>query len=42
MKYQVIKGIFEGVIFEGKIINNRIFNLETEGQSYPIENCIKL
>ena len=37
--YIVIKGIFEGVEFCGIKINNRIWNENTEGISYPEENC---
>jgi hypothetical protein len=40
--YKVIIGIFEGTIFNGEVINNRVYNLNTKGQSYPVENCIKL
>lgn len=42
MKFQVKQGIFENTIFEGKIINDRVYNLETEGQSYPIANCVEI
>lgn len=40
--YKVIFGIFEGTIFKGKVIGNRVYNLDTEGQSYLLENCIKI
>lgn len=39
-KYIVIKGIFEGTIFNGIEKNGRIYNVDTVGQSYPLENCI--
>lgn len=42
MKYQVISGIFEGTIFNGCVQSNRVLNTDTIGQSYPIENCIKI
>lgn len=40
MKFKVIKGIFENTIFNGSVDkkNNRVINLETYGQTYPIEN----
>jgi len=42
MKYKVIKGIFEGHIFNGEIAFNgeRIIDNDSFGRSYPIENCI--
>jgi hypothetical protein len=42
MKYQVTKGIFEGTIFNGAVQSNRVYNLDTIGQSYPSENVIYL
>ena len=42
MQYQVIKGIFEGRIFNGTVKNNRVYNNDTTGQSYPLKNCIEL
>jgi hypothetical protein len=38
-KYIVTNGIFEGTIFNGAIIKDRIYNDETSGQSYPLKNC---
>lgn len=38
----VINGIFEGTIFEGTILKDRVYNNATTGQSYPLENCVKL
>ena len=44
-KYEVINGIFKGLIFKGTpiVINGekRIWNDETVGQSYIAENCVK-
>lgn len=39
--YIVTTGIFENTIFRGKAdyTNKRIINIDTVGQSYPIENC---
>jgi hypothetical protein len=37
--FVVTKGIFEGTIFKGKILNSRVYNKETTGQSYILENC---
>ena len=42
MKYQVTSGIFEGTVFNGCVRSNRVYNLDTTGQSYPIENIIYL
>lgn len=39
MKFKVITGIFAGLNFEGEVINGRVHNNETTGQSYPLENC---
>lgn len=39
MKFKVITGIFEGTIFEGVKKQNRIINLNSIGQSFPVENC---
>jgi len=46
-KYIVINGIFEGTIFNGvnfngTSVNDRIVNLDSVGQSFPVENCIDL
>lgn len=42
-KYKVIKGIFDGLIFNGHqtTINNekRIWNDDSTGQSFPFDNC---
>ncbi len=40
--WKVIKGIFKGHEFNGKPLNGRIIDLDSAGQSFPIENCIKL
>lgn len=40
--WKVIKGIFKGCEFKGKPLNDRIINLDSVGQSFPIQNCIKL
>lgn len=39
--YIVTAGIFENTLFRGKVdyTNNRVVNIDTVGQSYPIENC---
>ena len=39
--YIVTTGIFENTLFRGKAdyTNNRVINIDTVGQSYPIENC---
>jgi hypothetical protein len=41
LKYKVIVGIFSGLVFKGCVnhAKSRIINLNTVGQSYPIENC---
>jgi succinate dehydrogenase flavin-adding protein (antitoxin of CptAB toxin-antitoxin module) len=39
--YIVVKGIFENTIFKGIEQNDRIYNKETVGQSYPLDNCIE-
>lgn len=45
-KYKVITGIFEGHVFHGYpvIINKeeRIWNAQSEDQSFPKENCVEL
>jgi hypothetical protein len=38
-KFIVTCGIFEGTSFYGDIVNKRVVNNETIGQSYPVENC---
>lgn len=39
--YIVTAGIFENTIFRGKVdcLNKRVINIDTIGQSYPLENC---
>jgi len=39
MKYRITKGIFEGRIFSGEIIRDRVWDNDSFGRSYPIENC---
>ena len=39
MKFKVTTGIFENTIFEGVKKENRIINLNSTGQSFPVENC---
>jgi hypothetical protein len=41
LRYKVIRGIFSGLVFKGCVNSDktRIINLNTIGQSYPIENC---
>jgi hypothetical protein len=39
--FVVTKGIFENTIFKGEVLNNRVYNKETTGQSYDLENCIE-
>lgn len=41
-RYEVERGIFEGLIFFGYEHNNRIINIKTVGQSYPKLNCKRL
>ena len=38
-KYRVIKGIFINTVFNGSIVGDRVWNEDSYGQSYPIENC---
>ena len=40
--YKVIFGIFEGTVFKGEIIKDRVHNINSVGQSFPIQNCIEL
>jgi len=39
MKYRVTKGIFEGHVFYGTLIDGRLWDVNTVGRSYPVENC---
>lgn len=41
-RFIITSGIFEGTSFLGSVKNNRVFNTETIGQSYPIENCLQI
>lgn len=46
MKYQVITGIFKGLIFDGHPVRmdgeDRVWDNDTVGNSYPAVNCIQL
>lgn len=39
-KFLVTTGIFEGTTFYGDVLNGRVINNETTGQSYPVKNCV--
>jgi len=45
-KYKVINGIMENTIFNGYthpfVNGERIINLSTIGQSYPLKDCIEI
>jgi hypothetical protein len=38
-KYKVTKGMFYGLVFRGTIVGGRVWNEDTYGQSYPLEDC---
>ena len=44
--YIVVKGIFEGRCFRGEEITisgeKRIWDSDSQGRSYPVENCVRI
>lgn len=38
-RYKIIKGLFQGRVFKGSYCAGRVWNEESYGQSYPLENC---
>ncbi len=38
-KFIVNTGVFENFVFNGKIQGDRVLNIDSIGQSFPLENC---